>query len=104
MTKEIKKRLGTLRQAMAASGIDLTVIPHSDPHQSEYMSPQWHLREYYSGFNGSAGDLVVTPDEALLWTDSRYFLQAAQQLEDTGIKLMKAGLPDTPSIASFSGL
>ena len=101
MTKEIKKRLGTLRQAMAASGIDLTVIPHSDPHQSEYMSPQWHLREYYSGFNGSAGDLVVTPDEALLWTDSRYFLQAAQQLEDTGIKLMKAGLPDTPSIASF---
>ncbi|MFG6381840.1 MAG: aminopeptidase P family protein [Muribaculum sp.] len=101
MTTDIKNRLRTLREAMAASGIALTVIPHSDPHQSEYMSPHWHLREYYSGFNGSAGDLVVTGDEALLWTDSRYFLQAEQQLEGTGVRLMKAGLPDTPSIAGY---
>ncbi len=101
MTTDIKKRLGTLREAMTASGVDLMIIPHSDPHQSEYMSPHWHLREYYSGFNGSAGDLVVARDEALLWTDSRYFLQAAQQLEGTGIRLMKAGLPDTPTIASY---
>lgn len=101
MKDNIIQRLEALRQAMRTRGIDLTIIPHVDPHQSEYMADHWHLREYLSGFNGSAGTLVVSLDDAKLWTDSRYFLQAAQQLADSGIVLMKDGLPETPSIASW---
>ena len=85
-----------LRQKMAETGIDLALIPHADPHQSEYMADHWHVREFFSGFNGSAGTLLVAADEAALWTDSRYFLQAESQLEGTGIRLMKDGLPSTP--------
>lgn len=101
MNNEIQVRLQALRSEMKSHGVDLTIIPHADPHQSEYMSTHWHLREFFSGFNGSAGTLVVGLDEACLWTDSRYFLQAAQQLDGTGIKLMKEGLPGTPTIAEY---
>lgn len=97
----IAERLSALRIKMSKRGIDLTIIPHVDPHQSEYMADHWHLREFFSGFNGSAGTLVVSKDEALLWTDSRYFLQAAQQLEGTEIKLMKQALPETPTIPIY---
>lgn len=86
---------------MQVAGLDAVVIPHSDPHQSEYMSDHWHLREFFSGFSGSAGTLVVTLDDARLWTDSRYFLQAADQLEGSYIILMKDGLPDTLSIEEY---
>jgi Xaa-Pro aminopeptidase len=86
---------------MKQNGISATIIPHVDPHQSEYMASHWHVREYFSGFNGSAGTLVVTLNGAALWTDSRYFLQAAAQLEGTSIQLMKDGLSGTPSIASY---
>lgn len=97
----IKSRLESLRTLMRKSGISAAVIPHVDPHQSEYMSSHWHVREFFSGFNGSAGTLVVTLDGAALWTDSRYFLQAASQLENTTIELMKDGLPSTPTIPSY---
>lgn len=97
----IKRRIESLRSLMRKSGISAAIIPHVDPHQSEYMSSHWHVREFFSGFNGSAGTLVVTLEGAALWTDSRYFLQAATQLENTSIELMKDGLPSTPSITSY---
>lgn len=101
MKETIKTRIGLLRREMEKSGIAATIVPQGDPHMSEYLSSHWQLRRWLSGFTGSAGDLVVTADRALLWTDSRYFLQAARQLEGTGIELMKDGLPDTPSIAAW---
>lgn len=102
MKTDIKSRLEALRAEMDKAGVDLAVIPNADPHQSEYMSSHWHLRGFFSGFTGSAGTLVVGKEEACLWTDSRYFLQAAQQLEGTGIKLMKEGIPGTPEISEYT--
>lgn len=101
MNTTIKERIARLREKMAESEIDLAIIPHADPHQSEYMARHWHVREFFSGFNGSAGTLVVTADDAALWTDSRYFLQAESQLEGTDIRLMKDGLPSTPTISQY---
>lgn len=103
MNTTIQSRLDALRGRMKANGIYATVIPQIDPHQSEYIADHWQARRYMSGFTGSAGDLVVTRDKALLWTDSRYFIQAARQLEGTGIVLMKGGLAETPSIAQWLG-
>ncbi len=77
------------------------VVPQADPHFGEYLAAHWQVRRWLSGFTGSAGDLVVTLDRALLWTDSRYFIQAAAQLDGSGIELMKDGLAETPSIAAF---
>ncbi len=101
MDRNIPQRISALRDRMRDAGLDAVIIPHSDPHQSEYMSPHWHLREFFSGFSGSAGTLVITLDDALLWTDSRYFLQAADQLEGSTVRLMKDGLPQTPSINEY---
>ncbi|MBD5216788.1 MAG: aminopeptidase P family protein [Bacteroidales bacterium] len=95
------ERLAALRAEMKAAGIDAVVIPQADPHLSEYLAPHWQVRRWLSGFTGSAGDLVVTATEARLWTDSRYFLQAADQLRGSGIELMKDGLATTPSINDF---
>ncbi|MDE6311022.1 MAG: aminopeptidase P family protein [Muribaculaceae bacterium] len=95
------QRIEALRRRMEAEGIDAVIIPQADPHMSEYIASRWQARRWFSGFTGSAGDLVVTPDQALLWTDSRYFLQAARQLEDSGIQLMKDGLASTPSIPEY---
>ncbi len=86
---------------MDAADIAAVIIPQTDAHQSEYLAEHWQVRRYFSGFTGSAGSLVVTADKALLWTDSRYFLQAAAQLEGSGIELMKDGLPATPSIETW---
>lgn len=86
---------------MQAEKADAFIIPSTDPHMSEYVAPHWQSREWISGFTGSAGTVVVTRDKAGLWTDSRYFLQAAQQLEGTGIDLYKEMLPETPSISEF---
>lgn len=101
MTSKTPSRLKELRQLMAADGIDAVIIPQTDPHQSEYVARHWKVREYFSGFNGSAGTLVVTATQALLWTDSRYFIQAARQLDGTGITLMKEGLDGTPDIEQW---
>ena len=101
MNEHITSRLAKLREKMRQCHVDLAIIPHVDPHQSEYMSDHWHLREFFSGFDGSAGTLVVAPERTLLWTDSRYFLQAAEQLQGTGIDLMKIALPGTPTINEY---
>lgn len=101
MKEEIKNRLAALRQRMEAANVSAVIIPQTDPHQSEYIADHWQARRYLSGFTGSAGSLVVTLDSALLWTDSRYFIQAASQLDGTGIALMKEGLPETPDIIDY---
>lgn len=93
----IKKRLRSLRRWMAEEGYDAFVVPTVDPHDSEYTPEHWKAREWLTGFDGSAGTAVVTNAEAALWTDSRYFLQAEQQLEDTTFCLMREGLDGTPS-------
>lgn len=101
MKEVIKNRLQALRRVMEQEKIDAYIIPSSDHHLSEYTPDCWKDREWISGFNGSAGTMVVALDEAGLWTDSRYFLQGAQQLEGTTIDLRKDGLPETPSISDY---
>ena len=101
MSKEIHARLDALRAQMRQKGVSAAIVPQADPHMSEYLSQHWQARRWLSGFTGSAGDLLVTLDEALLWTDSRYFLQAGQQLDGTEIRLMKDGLPETPSMVEW---
>lgn len=90
-----------MRSLLKSNGLSAVIIPQSDPHLSEYISAHWQARRMLSGFTGSAGDLVITLDKALLWTDSRYFLQAADQLSGTEIVLMKDGLAQTPSISKW---
>ena len=101
MNNIILSRLKDLRDSMTESNIDAFIIPGTDPHMSEYIAQHWKCREWISGFNGSAGTIVVTKELAGLWTDSRYFLQADQQLEGTSISLFKEGLTDTPTIEEF---
>ena len=101
MNTLIPSRLTALRTVLKNQGISAFIIPSTDPHLSEYVAPHWHSREWVSGFSGSAGTAVVTLEKAGLWTDSRYFLQAADQLQGTGIDLYKEMLPETPSIAQF---
>lgn len=101
METSVKQHILDLQQLIERRGIAAVIIPQADPHMSEYLSAHWQLRRYLSGFTGSAGDLVVTRTKAALWTDSRYFLQAAQQLDGTGIELMRDGLPDTPTIEQW---
>ena len=101
MKTNIPERIAALREAMRQQKVDAYIIPSSDPHLSEYPADRWKSREWISGFTGSAGTIVVTADKAGLWTDSRYFLQAASQLEGSGIELYKLALPETPSITEF---
>ncbi len=97
-----EERLAALRAQMKNNGIDAAIIPQADPHMSEYIASHWQARRWLSGFNGSAGTLVVpAAAPAMLWTDSRYFLQAEAQLEGSEIQLMKEGLPETPSIEEW---
>ena len=95
------EKLTALRAAMNTSHIDAWIIPSSDPHESEYSSEHWGGREWLSGFTGSAGTVVVLKDQAALWTDGRYFLQASQELENSGIELMRDGMPEVPSIQDW---
>ncbi len=101
MANKYSDRIAALRNLMREKSIAAVIIPQADPHLSEYLASHWKLRGWFSGFTGSAGDLVVTMNHACLWTDSRYFLQAAQQLAGSGIELMKDGLAETPSIAQW---
>ena len=93
---DIVARLSKLREAMKSNGIDAFIIPSSDPHQSEYVCDHWKSRYYFSGFSGSSGYLVVLKDYAALWTDSRYFLQAENELKGSGIVLHKQKVPHAP--------
>ena len=94
MKENIVSILAQLRQLMQTEGWGAVVISGTDPHSSEYLPKRWQVRQWVSGFTGSAGTVVVTADHAGLWTDSRYFIQAAAQLEGTGIALHKLGLPE----------
>lgn len=98
---DTSEKLRMLRQQMKKKDINAYIIPHSDPHISEYIPDYWKMREWASGFNGSAGTFVVAMDNAALWTDSRYFLQAEEQLQGSGIELCKIGLPETPDIPTW---
>ena len=100
----MKRELELLREKMRETGVDACLIPTSDFHGSEYVGDYFKCREYISGFTGSAGTLVVTLDEAGLWTDGRYFLQAAKQLEGSGIMLRKERQPGVPARGPKSGI
>ena len=96
-----KERIERLREIMTENGWDAVVVSGSDPHSSEYPAPRWQQVRWLSGFTGEAGDLVVTHDHAGLWTDSRYFIQALEQLEGTGVELHKTRVPDAVGIPEW---
>lgn len=104
MANVINERLASLREVMRRENLAAFIFPSTDAHQSEYVAAHWQGREWISGFNGSAGTAVVTMDAAALWTDSRYFLAAAEQLDGTEYQLMKLKIPGTPSIAEWLAL
>lgn len=98
---DVLNRVEKLRGWMKEQGIHAMVIPSTDPHCGEYVPLHWEVRKWISGFTGSAGTAVVTSDHAALWTDSRYFIQAKQQLAGTGYELMKERIPGTPSVGEW---
>lgn len=100
-TNEYLSRIAALRQHMSAAGVDAFIIPSADPHQSEYPADRWKSRAWISGFTGSAGTAVITTSTGGVWTDSRYFLQAADELKVSGLQLFKDGLPETPSLQDW---
>ncbi len=97
----VLERLGALRAQMKAQGLAAYVVPGNDPHASEYMASHWCEMQWISGFNGESGTMVVTMDRALLWTDSRYYLQAGIELKDTTIELMRESDIDCPKITEW---
>ena len=92
------KQLTELRALMAEHKVDALIVPGTDPHASEYIAAHWQERNYVSAFTGSAGTAVITLDGGCLWTDSRYFLQAGIQLQQSGLTLQKDGEIGTPTI------
>ncbi len=98
---EIPGRLAAMRQFMEEKSLDAFIIPSTDAHLSEYPPKYWESRKWISGFTGSAGTAVVTKEKAGVWTDSRYFLQAADELHDTGFDLFKMGQADTPDMTEW---
>ena len=103
MMNEINQRIEDLREVMRREHLSAFVFPSTDPHQGEYVPDHWKGREFISGFNGSAGTAVVTLTSAALWTDSRYFIAAADQLKGTEYQLMKLKIEGTPTIAEWIG-
>ncbi|MGN8808879.1 aminopeptidase P family protein [Absicoccus porci] len=97
----MNKKLDALRQEMKKENIQAYIVPTSDDHDTEYVCSHFMSRSYLSGFTGSAGTLVVGLDQAALWTDGRYFIQAKDQLAGSGIDLMKMGVEGTPSISAY---
>lgn len=97
----VSERVDRLRQLMAERGIDAYVVPTADYHQSEYVGEHFKVRAFMTGFTGSAGTAVFTKDEAGMWTDGRYFIQAAQQMEGTGVVLRKMGEPGVPTVEEY---
>lgn len=97
----IAERITALRALMVDRGYDVYMVPTDDNHQSEYVGEHFKARAFITGFTGSAGTAVITKDEAGLWTDGRYFIQAAQQLEGSGVKLFKMGEPGVPTVEEY---
>lgn len=100
----IKERIEALRELMRREKLDAFIFPSTDPHNGEYVPSHWEGRKWITGFDGSAGTAVVTMHEAALWTDSRYFIAAEEQLTGTGILLMKERMPETPTIPKWLGM
>ncbi len=100
-TNEIPERLYAMRQFLDENNLDAFIVPSTDAHLSEYPPKYWESRKWISGFSGSAGTAVITKDKAGVWTDSRYFLQAAEELKDTGFDLFKMGQSDTPDMTDW---
>ncbi|WP_414697230.1 aminopeptidase P family N-terminal domain-containing protein [Peptacetobacter sp. AB845] len=98
---KISERIEQLRVLMKEKNIDAYVVPTADFHQSEYVGEHFKARKFITGFSGSAGTAVITADEARLWTDGRYFIQAAKQIEGTGVELMKMGEPGFPTLTEY---
>lgn len=99
--KDIPQRLSDIRSLLAKHKLEAYIVPSNDPHFSEYVADRWKCREWLSGFTGSAGTLVVTTAAAALWTDSRYFIQAEEQLRGSGIELMRMGMPGVPTLEQY---
>ena len=97
----IQERLLNLRKKMKEKEIDIYIVPTADFHQTEYVGEYFKARKYITNFSGSAGTAVITVDEARLWTDGRYFIQAAEQIAGTTVELMKMGEPGVPAINSY---
>ena len=95
------ERITALREKMKENGITVYVVPSTDCHESEYVCPHYRARAYMTGFTGSAGTAVITKEEAGLWTDGRYFLQAEDQLRGTGIHLFRMGEPGVPTVEEY---
>ena len=101
MKQIYRERIAMVREMMEQNGWDAVIVSGSDPHASEYPAPRWQQVKWLSGFTGEAGDMVVTQDHAGLWTDSRYFIQAAEQLEGTGVELHKTRIPGAVGIPEW---
>ena len=101
MRNDVNCRVAALRLWMREKGIDAFIFPSTDPHNGEYVPDHWKGREWISGFDGSAGTAVVTAEKAALWTDSRYFIAAEEQLRGTPFVLMRERIAGTPSVAQW---
>ena len=97
----IQERINRLRQLMEQEGIDAYLVPTADFHESEYVGEYFKCRKFITGFTGSAGTAVITKEEACLWTDGRYFVQAAKELEGTGVNLQKMGQEGVPTVEEY---
>lgn len=97
----IDERVGKLRSLMSNNNLDGWIINGTDPHQSEYVCDRWKSRAWISGFTGSAGTVLITQEDALLWVDSRYFIQAGQQIEGTCFQMMKIDTPSYPDPSAY---
>ena len=98
---DVKERIEKLRNEMRERGIDAYIVPSSDPHQSEYVAEHYTARTFITGFTGSAGTAIITLKEAGLWTDGRYFIQAENQLRDSGVSLFRMGETGVPTVEAF---
>lgn len=98
---KVKEKIEALRKLMRENKLDAYIVPSFDAHQSEYVADHWKSRQWISGFTGSAGTAVITLEDAGLWTDGRYYIQAEKQLEGSGMRLFKAAEPETPSFAEW---
>lgn len=98
---KVSERVAKLRALMAEKGIDAYVVPTADFHQSEYVGEHFKARKFITGFSGSYGTAVIAKDDAGLWTDGRYFFQATNELEGSGVRLMKMFVDDTPSVTEY---
>ena len=98
---KVVDRIAKLREMMAENNIDVYIVPSSDYHQSEYVGEHFKCRQFMTGFTGSAGTAVFTKDEAGMWTDGRYFIQAELQMKGTGVELRKMGEPNVPTIYEY---